>query len=239
MATYTKTISLINKVFSWENVLILLDAISKSAESIPNAVHCISVTCEDNFNVKYDSVQEFSDSKINNYNILRLCSMVRSNILNIELHLHTNNPNLAEIKISGSEEQMVYALAEKIKEIKQLIKPQRFTYFTHNLGIKASGLFALISFLIFFIVKTFFIGKYIDILLIGIVGVIIGLLSVKFANWMCATYPAVEFEFIPDWKNVIKKRRSQMKWWFAAILLPMFLAATWDCIKLLWQRGMM
>ena len=74
MATYTKRISLKDKVFSWENILALLDAISKSAEYIPNAVHCISVTCEDDFNVKYNSVREFRDSKINNYNILRVCS---------------------------------------------------------------------------------------------------------------------------------------------------------------------
>ena len=236
MATYTKNILLEEKVFSWENILDILDVISKSTEHTTDAEHCISVTCKDDFNVKYDSMEEFRNSKINNYNILRVCYVLQSSMLDVELHLHTDLPCLAEIKISGSEEQQVYALAEKIKDIKKLIKPQHLTYLTKKGGIKAGELFCLISFFIFVVARSFFIAETADTISIGIAGIAIAFLSVKFANWICGTYPVVEFDFIPDWKNSVKKRRSQIKWWFSAVLLPLILAAALDLIKLLWQH---
>ena len=66
-----------------------------------------------------------------------------------------------------------------------------------------------------------------------IVGTMIGILSVKFANWICKVYPTVEFEFIPYWKNSVKKRRAKMKFWIGGVFLPLGVSIGWDIIKLL------
>ena len=111
----------------------------------------------------------------------------------------------------------------------ELIEPQKHIFFTKNNGLWSGLIFLLLSTIamIVFCIRInciacmFFITVFLQP-----------------ASWCAASvqkaYPVVEFDFIPDWKNVIKKRRSRIKWWLGAILLPLVLAAIWDGIKWLW-----
>lgn len=230
MTTYSQEISLMNKIFLWDDIVALVDIVNQN--EIARHSFCITIGCEGGLTINYNDVEEFKkDEKLSRYRILSVTSDFRSKETDILLHIDTNYPFRAYIKLSCSDKEKFYSIEKTFEDEIKLIKNQKYLFFTKNNGQYASLCFLLLATL----------AMVVFCIRVNCMSCMFFTVAFIYPSFWCAdnmqkTYPAVEFEFIPDWKNTIKKRRSQIKWWIGAVLLPLILSAAWDWIKLLWQR---
>lgn len=228
MKIYEKTIPLINRVYTWGNVLNILEIIENQAIECKGKLS-ICITCDDGLRISYNTVKEIDDQHFfSNYKTTKISASLNSEILNIYFYL-TSECGYSEMTVETSEKILFHSLLNQVDEVIRNVEKQKLSFFHKNPLLTIGGIFVftiLFSLLIYWLL----LGpvSYLGILTISSLSSPIALLIIYSGQ---KAYPEVEFKFVPDNKNNVKKYRGWMYWIWASIVLPIIISKVCDVFK--------
>ena len=231
MITYAKTIPLKHKIYTWNDILDILEIIEKqvTTRDVQDKFD-IYIECDDGFKINYNNVTEIKQHKIiTNYVITYIGASLRTSTFNILFRLDSAVEYASEIIIESSDEVLFHALLNQFNEkIKNLI-PQKYIF------VHVHPTLTLIMLIILNIASLslswWVIFRNISKTVIMLIFIIMMLISMGEIELLQKSYPEVEFDFIRDDKSFFKKYRNLTKYIWGSVILPFLISFFVEFIK--------
>lgn len=234
MTTYKKKISLSNKIYYWNDIIRLFTIINKEKRN-PRDIIQIHIVYYDKSSISSDTTALLEESQTLCKRIIYLSmdywSHDRDYYINLSLSAQDYHYD-SEITIEATDNYLIRyeALITRFEDTLKTIKQQCFLSKIDDTLLISLVFPIVISSIIGFIISLFI--KCSSSVTMGISSCVFTFL-LFFKGWIVKTYPEIEFNFGPNWQNIVHKRQQQLKWWIGAIILPLVLSAAWKGLELL------